>query len=56
MLEHSELLDDIFHFYNFQLTAFVRLNLFLTALMSIDAMQFSMIVGNNSNAMQAINS
>lgn len=52
MAHHSESFDD-FNFYDFPSCAFLRLNLFLTALMSLVVVQFSMVVvGNNCKAMQ----
>jgi len=55
MAQHSESFD-IFHFYNFQYYAFLRLNLFLDALVSLAAMHFSTMFVNNSKAMQIIGS
>lgn len=58
MAQHSESFEDIFHSYYFQSNAFLRLNLFLTALMSAVVVQLSTIVAMkfniNSKAMQAI--
>jgi hypothetical protein len=55
MAQHSESFDDIFHFYNFQ--PFLRLNLFLTALLSVVAIQTATLtIGTNRNAMQMIDS
>ena len=53
MAQSSEFFDDIFHFYRFYSEAFLRLNLFVTALM----MKFAIIIGNGDfKTMQTIGS
>jgi hypothetical protein len=55
MAQHSELFDDIFHFYNLS-EAFLRLNLFAMALIlqvAASAMAFGAV---DSKAMQAFSS
>lgn len=54
MAQHSDSFDDIFHFYNFE--AFLRLNLFVTALMTRVASAATVVSGINSKAMQIISS
>lgn len=56
MAQHSELFDDIFHFYNFYSEAFLRLNLFVTALMMQIAAAATAIGAGDSKAMQTYSS
>lgn len=50
-MAHSESFDDVQPF-GFDSCAFLRLNLFLTTLMSLAVVQLSMTLGNNIKAMQ----
>lgn len=56
MAQRSESFDDIFHFSNFHSEAFLRLNLFLTALMMQLAAMATVISAIDSKGMQIINS